>query len=515
MTSTFHGLEVAKRGMFAQQSALYTTGHNISNANTDGYSRQRVNFEQTAPYPPASRNRPEIPGQMGSGVQAGTIERVREGFLDAQFRGENHKAGYYTAKSDALGKMEEVMNEPSDQGLSKTMDRFWQSLQDLSAQPEDSGVRSQVKQRGKAVADTFNYLSDSLNGIKQDFKNQIDVAEKDINSLARQINNLNNQISEVEPHGYLPNDLYDERDRLIDELSTQANIKVSYEESSSSALAQAQGKATVEIVDGSGNSLFSNGGNSVPLVDGSSNTYNQISVQDTDSNGGMDTVALGGTATVDAKDFQSVGKMMGLIDSYGYDDGGSVKGTYPEMLNELDGMAHTFATEFNNVQNNGVSLNEIEDASEDNVDFFTQQGSQAGYAGSMEVNIDDINDIAAAKGDPTTANAGDGDNAIALGDVSSTTLDYNGTDASFQSYYEGVIGEMAIQSQEATRLQNNSETLRQSVEERRQSVSGVSLDEEMSNMIKFQHAYNAAARNLTTVDEMLDKIINGMGRVGR
>ncbi|MYL54003.1 flagellar hook-associated protein FlgK [Pontibacillus yanchengensis] len=513
MTSTFHGLEVAKRGMFAQQSALYTTGHNISNANTDGYSRQRVNFEQTAPYPPASRNRPEMPGQMGSGVEAGTIERVREGFLDAQFRGENHKAGYYTAKSDALGKMEEVMNEPSDQGLSKTMDRFWQSLQDLSAQPEDSGVRSQVKQRGKAVADTFNYLSDSLNGIKQDFKNQIGVAEKDINSLARQINNLNNQISEVEPHGYLPNDLYDERDRLIDELSTQANIKVSYDESSSSALAQAQGKATVEIVDGSGSSLFTNGGNSVPLVDGSSNTYNQISVQDTDSNGGMDTVSLGGSASLDAKDFQSVGKMMGLIDSYGYDDGGSIKGTYPEMLNELDGMAHTFAEEFNKVQREGYSINEINGTGPTDVNFFTAPtaGNQDGFAGNMSVNITDGNDIAAAN----TENAGDGDNAIDLADVNSTTLDYNGTDSSFQSYYEGVIGEMAIQSQEATRLQNNSETLRQSVEERRQSVSGVSLDEEMSNMIKYQHAYNAAARNLTTVDEMLDKIINGMGRVGR
>lgn len=88
MRSTFHGLEVAKRGMFTQQSALYVTGHNIANANTPGYSRQRVNFVQTEPYPPASMNRPQIPGQMGTGVEAGSIERVRDSFLDIQYRGE-------------------------------------------------------------------------------------------------------------------------------------------------------------------------------------------------------------------------------------------------------------------------------------------------------------------------------------------------------------------------------------------------------------------------------------------
>lgn len=90
MGSTFHGLEVAKRGMAVQQMALYTTGHNIANANTPGYSRQRVNFVQSEPYPPASLNRPQIPGQMGTGVEAGSIERVRDRFFDWQYRGENN-----------------------------------------------------------------------------------------------------------------------------------------------------------------------------------------------------------------------------------------------------------------------------------------------------------------------------------------------------------------------------------------------------------------------------------------
>lgn len=202
--STFHGLEMAKQALFAQRSALHTTGHNISNANTEGYTRQRVNFETTSPYPAGARNRPEMPGQMGTGVQAGSIERVRDQFLDNQFRAENGKSGYWEAMSDALGRMENIMNEPSESGLSHTMDQFWQSLQDLAVSPDHSGARSVVAQRGLAVGETFNYLGDSLSSIRTDLQNQINTTVSDANSTMRQIHNINEQIKQLEPHGYLP-----------------------------------------------------------------------------------------------------------------------------------------------------------------------------------------------------------------------------------------------------------------------------------------------------------------------
>src|SRR6478672_2643834 len=108
MVSTFHGLETARRGLNTQQSALYTTGHNISNANTPGYSRQRVNFETTTPFPGVGMNAPKIPGQMGTGVQAGSIQRIRDQFSDKQFRDENNKLGYWGARAGALERMEEI-----------------------------------------------------------------------------------------------------------------------------------------------------------------------------------------------------------------------------------------------------------------------------------------------------------------------------------------------------------------------------------------------------------------------
>jgi flagellar hook-associated protein 1 len=513
MRSTFHGLETARRGMFTQQSALYTTGHNIANANTPGYSRQRVNFKQTEPYPAAALNRPQIPGQMGTGVTAGSVQRVREGFLDLQYRGENNKLGYWEARADALKKMEDIMNEPSDSGLAKTMDQFWQALQDLSVNPENEGARSVVRQRGLAVVETFHYLADSLTAIQNDLANQISVSIKEINSIAEQLYKINQQIGEIEPHGYLPNDLYDERDRLLDQLSNLVNIKIEAKSSGGNALPIADGIYDVYIVDDSGNQYLLVAGNQ---------SYKTISIQPSNVSypetptGPVNNLALDGITIP----FTSSGKLKGLIEAYGYENGTGVKGIYPEMLAELDKLAYSFAKRFNEVHQQGFTLN----PSNKGGLFFADLAQVAGAAKAIQIssNIDDLNNIAASS---KQNEPGNGLNAIKLANVKNSnfanlqdptpSITYPITAGTLQSYYEGMIGKLAVDAQKANRLMNNSEVLRQSVEERRQSVSGVSLDEEMTNMIKFQHAYNAAARNITVIDEMLDKIINGMGVVGR
>ncbi|WP_406944706.1 flagellar hook-associated protein FlgK [Halobacillus sp. SY10] len=513
MGSTFHGLEVAKRGLFTQQSALYTTGHNIANANTEGYTRQRVNFEQTGPYPPASRNRPEIPGQVGSGVEAGSIERVRVGFLDHQYRGESSKSGYYDTRSDALGRLENVMNEPSEDGLAKTMDRFWQSLQDLSVNPEDSGARSVVRQRGQAVAETFNYLSNTIQSMQKDVKTEVGVTEKEINSLANQINNINQQIAEVEPHGMVPNDLYDERDRLVDQLSQHMNIEVKYEDTPSSADPLAMGKASISIVGNNGQPLDP----PATLVDGAANEVNTLKINYDEGEVHASSIQVGDSASYTIEDFSSKGKLKGLLDSGGYMQGDEKKGNYSQMLSDLDRMATGFAREFNKVHTQGESLNSIENGDEVphffNIDMETE-GVIEGVAGTIgltdEIKADGDN-IAAA----VSNKAGDGENASNLADVQSEPNAVFGEETSMDSFYESMIGTMAVETQEAERMSRNAGTLKSSVDEQRQSVSSVSLDEEMSNMIKFQHAYNAAARNITVVDEMLDRVINQMGRVGR
>ncbi|WP_226580612.1 flagellar hook-associated protein FlgK [Halobacillus litoralis] len=511
MTSTFHGLEVAKRGLFTQQSALYTTGHNIANANTEGYTRQRVNFEQTGPYPAASRNRPQIPGQMGSGVQAGSIERVRVDFLDNQYRGEASKTGYYDSRKSALTRLESVMNEPSEDGLSSTMDRFWGSLQDLSVNPEDSGARSVVRQRGQAVAETFNYLSNTLQTLKKDVQAEVGVTEKEINSVVSQIHNINQQIGEVEPHGMVPNDLYDERDRLIDQLSEHVNIQVNYEDSYASADPMAMGKATISLVNQDGQPLDP----PATLVDGAEDGgFTTIDVTYGDNN--LATGITVGNSDYSVDEFPSQGKLKGLIESGGYVQDGEGKGTYETMISDLDRMATGFADAFNTVHQGGESLNSMNGGTavpkffDIDMGQANEDGVIEGVAGTIDLTNKiklDKDNIAAA----VTTDAGNGENAANLADVQNDSNALFGEEASFTGFYESVIGTMAVETQEAERMSKNAGTLKASVSEQRQSVSSVSLDEEMSNMIKYQHAYNAAARNITVIDEMLDTIINRMG----
>src|SRR5690625_1751959 len=225
--STFQGLEMAKRALAVQQAALYTTGHNISNANTKGYSRQRVDMSTSLPYPAVGRNRPEIPGQFGTGVEIGAVTRVRNEFLDKQFRSENSRVGFWHVQSNAMYRMEELLNEPSETGLYHTITEFWEALEDLSVNPENGGARAVVAQRGQAVADTFNHLTETLQSIQEDLYQEIDNASDRINSLLGQINQINNQLKHLEPHGYLANDLYDKRDLLVDELSELISIQTS------------------------------------------------------------------------------------------------------------------------------------------------------------------------------------------------------------------------------------------------------------------------------------------------
>lgn len=511
MVSTFHGLEVAKRGLFTQQSALYTTGHNISNANTEGYTRQRVNFEQTGPYPAAARNRPEIPGQIGSGVEAGSIERVRVGFLDHQYRGEASKSGYYDTRSESLGRLESVMNEPSEDGLSATMDRFWSSLQDMSVNPEDSGARSVVRQRGQAVADTFNYLSNTVQSMQKDVKREVGVTEKEINSIANQINNINQQIAEVEPHGMVPNDLYDERDLLVDQLSSHVNINVSYEETPTSADPLAMGKATISIVGKNGQPMDP----PATLINGADNEVNAIAVGYEDGTSLSNEIKVGDTS-YSIEGFTSQGKLKGLVESGGYVQDGEAKGTFETMLSDLDRMATGFADAFNTAHKEGESLNSINNGTEVPGFFAIDMGNANDegvveeIAGTLDLTTEiktDGDHIAAA----ATNQAGNGENALNLADVQDDSHPLFGEETSLTSYYESMIGTMAVETQEAERMSNNAGTLKSSVDQQRQSVSSVSLDEEMSNMIKFQHAYNASARNITVIDEMLDTIINRMG----
>lgn len=531
MGSTFMGLETARRGLTTQQSALYTTGHNISNANTIGYSRQRVNMEATLGYPGTGLNAPKIAGHLGTGVQAQSVQRIRDQFIDRQYRQESTKLGYWETRANAIIQIEDIVTEPSDYGLNSALDQFWNSLQDLSGSPENAATRKVVVQRALHVADSFNYTHKQLSDIQANLGNEIKVSTDDINSILKQIASLNEQIQAVEPNGYLPNDLYDARDVLVDELSQYISIEIDHAPSGGNALAIAEGSLTVSIKlkDGSKLELVKGKDHaSLETMDTTGTTLNGTKLT-----AGFDQIKITGMGNISAGTISyeqldpSKGKLVSLIDSYGH--GGTVgdptnpsKGYYPDMLAQLDKMAAAFAEAFNKIHKSGTDLD-----GKQGVDFFVDGENDVinVKASNITINKDIINDASkiaasdAPETNPITTEVGNGKNAILLANMKTLTLavgdyknDLNG--ATVQSFYQGIIGQLGVDGQQANTLTKNAGTILLTVANNRASVSSVSLDEEMTNMITFQQAYNANARMITVIDETLDKIINGMGRAG-
>ena len=514
------GLEASKRGLFTQQSALYTTGHNISNANTEGYSRQRVNMEPTLGYPGIGLNQPKTAGFIGTGVQAHSVQRIRDEFTDRQYRQETNKLGYWESRTDSISQMEDIMAEPSEYGINASFNEFWKSIEDVSKDPDDSAARKVMVAKAQQLSESFNYMDTQLRQIQGNIGNEIQVSTTDINSILKQIAEINKQIQAVEPNGYMPNDLYDARDVLVDQLNEYIPVSIERKASGGNALDIAEGSYTVTFKP-------VNGGAVITLVDGKEYaTLTTLDSTNKELDGGEDDATTGKYTpfgkievkepvitnpptvpiTYTNKDIvyadldPAKGKLLSLIDAYGH---GADEGVYPEMLTNLDTLANSFMKAFNDLQKTGHSLDGP------GLDFFTGNSAK-----SMSVKQDFIDKPSLIAASDVANEPGNNNNALKLATLQSEAQTTTLNGATFQSYYESIVGKLGVEGEQAITLSKTSETLKLAVENNRASMSSVSLDEEMTNMITFQQAYNANARMITVVDETLDKIINGMGRVG-
>jgi flagellar hook-associated protein 1 FlgK len=519
MRSTFHALETAKRSLFTQQTALQTTGHNVANANTAGYSRQTVNMVASKPMEAVGMNKSVTPGQLGTGVEFSSITRIRESFLDAQFRNENKTHGSWSIQADTLQKLETIVNEPSDTGLRAVLDNFWKSWHDLSENPEDITARKLVRETAKAVTDAFNQTARQLDELSADITENIGVKANQINTSLETIANLNLQIRRIEGLGDNANDLRDQRDLLMDGLSKVINV------------------TAVETIDGGYQVSM---GGAVLIEDGE---FNPVTVE------GLEASAAGGDL--------NGGEAYGMIisrDQY--------VANYQQQLNTLvNGLANgdiRVTIPAGSVLPDGITLDNVTytgtsrtltsdltvtvrglnglhqlgytmmDPPKAGGSFFASRDGGPLTAGNIQLDaaiLADAGNIASSMrttGTPESVVKGNKDLALLISQFSEMKIDFSSVavgaataQGSVNDFFRSIVGQLGIEAEEANRQTTNAKIVVDQVESRRQSVSGVSLDEEMSSMIKFQHAYNAAARFMTTIDETLDRIINGMGTVGR
>ncbi|OMF35837.1 flagellar hook-associated protein FlgK [Paenibacillus sp. FSL H8-0548] len=518
MGSTFHGLETARRSLFTSQTALNTTGHNIANANTAGYTRQVVNMTASRSIEALGYSKSTAAGQLGTGVEASSIDRVRNRFLDDQFHSEYKWLGNQTVQLDTLNKLEGIVNEPSNTGLQTVLSNFWNAWSDLSVNPDSVDGRAVVKEQTAALIDTFNYTANQLNDLKSDLTENAEINLSNLNSIINTIAQLNGEIERIEAMGDRANDLRDQRDLLTDELSGLVNINMK-EMSNGYSISM----GGIELVNGKTATPLEMADVTAAIASGDLNNgaiYGTIYSRDSHVQGYIDNLNAMAN-TIANGEFQVTIPKGSILPEGTILNGVSYTGTSRELTEDLP----VTVKGLNGLHQLGYTL-----SGEPGLPIFTDASGSTENLTALNLRLNSAIDTDPSKiatsmrvtfnEDGTeTAVVGNNMMSVLMSKMRDTKFDFDSSNSgtsmnTIDTYFRSVVGKLGVQTSEAKRLQANQQTLVDQVDSNRMSVSGVSLDEEMSNMIKYQHAYNAAARNMTMIDEMLDRVINNMGRVG-
>jgi len=438
---TFTGYDTALRGLEAEQIAIDTTGQNVANASTPGYSQETVNLSESAPLSlqaQSSVNSGAV--QLGTGVDATSITRVRNTYLDQQYRTQNTSLGNANQMVTSLTNAQDAFNEPGANGLSAAMSSFYNAWGSLANTPTSAAAGEALVDNAQSLATQFNQLSTQLTTVQSDAATQLSDLTASNGQLANDVNQiakLNGQISQAMGSGSAPNTLEDQRDSLIDDLSSLGSVSV--------------------VDPGNGLLQITFGGSATPIVNGT--TVNWPPPTPTAATGG------------------ELGALASLSDT-------SSAGSISPYLTQLNTVASDLISTVNGITDSPSSATPYA--------FFSGTGAA---------------DIAVASGvtATTVTTSGDNSTALAVSEIPGTAAD------TADSTYNALIAQVGSDVQSATTSQTNSQALVNAVESQRESVSGVSIDEEMTNLLTYQRGYQAAARVLSTMDSVLDTLINQTG----
>lgn len=616
MAGLFDTFTIAKRGLNVQQANINTTSHNIANASTKGYSRQRAVAETTRPFGGMSRFDGCSPGQVGTGAEVTTIQRIRDVFKDYQVRNQKTEYGALEKKDQYLTQIGDILNETSDTGIQNALSTFYNAFNTLSVSPNKPSNVGVAVEQAATLANALNLRYTQLENNKSDAQSVLKTDVTNINSVLDQINELNKQISGVSAIGLSPNDLMDKRDNLLDELSTKFGITTQREKYESIDVTTTVGSNTLNLVDGT--DLTGADCNRLSYVESANMDITGTKLTVTYSILGdktnQRTITIDATAAATAADKANLEtirknlteKRILIGDKDGILTGGTgaggvgptnltnlsayTAGNATISLSDFNGSAEkvTFAVEkgeiggIQSVQKNiqnamdeldkfaaglAYSVNAIQIGSTDgtingnliNQDllFVTKASDVAGTPTDTGINAKNITVNAVIRKDTTklnchlTDNSGekDGPRALAIASLISVKMDLTkinvtatstrvdfftnttttGSGLSFEDanklnlkssltggtlggFYTSVVSNLATVAKGVTSDFTNASDQVETFENDRLSESGVSLDEETANLIQFQHAYQANAKVLSTIDELLDVVINGLKR---
>jgi len=557
MTDIYGVMSLAGNALLVNQKAITVTGNNIANVNTPGYSRQKLLLETKTPVQTSV-------GMMGYGVEAVSVDRVYDRFLGVQINAESETLGRWETRKDGLEIAEVIFDESGEFGLSQSINKFWTSWQELSNDPSGYNERMLLQSRSEVMTGTFNRLYSDLQNAQRGFDASIEGGVAEINQLSQQIAELNQKIMEIESSGHPANDYRDQRDLSLKELAGLIDINTFEDGSGRVTVSVGAGQSIVESNSSNNLTTQVNGfgfkdiawvgqdGTTVNITSDISNGKLQgwLEVRDVDMRGYMrqlDTLAE--TLTERVNNLHQAG--WGLDGSNGTDFfiGSAIASGNLDSLTitaESGGTGNISVT----VVGGGPAIpsittdpvtGDIEIAIQDGVtlvdDMATELQLHTGIdtvltaappgavwdlnagtnttvlaggssARTLQLNSaisDDLDLIAASSS--STGIPGDNSQAIAIANLQ-YSLTMNSSSTTFEDYYNSLVSQVGGDLQSADAYFNHQSSMVNQLDNRRESISGVSLDEEMINLVKFQTAYDAAAKLITTADELLQTVLN-------
>ncbi len=443
--------DIAQSSLATYQGAIDVTSNNIANASNPDYSRQRANLSTTTPQQQANLI-------WGTGVQIADIQRITDQLTNTQINTNNSKYSNSNTSSSLLTQVQSLFSEPSATGLSNLTTSFFNSWEQLSVTPNSISLRNNVIQAGQNLSDKIQSINQGIQTIKASISSQAQANVDAINADIKQIQSLNKQIYTAQATGLQPNDLMDQRDKAIADLSNLANINVNY--------------------DSGGSAVISIGG--VFVADRSS--YSELKL--TTAGGKLQVTSSDGSVTANI----TGGTTGGMLDVY--------NNKIPSYQSSLDNYVNRLMNSVNTEHAAGYTIN---NPPETGLNFFS------GYTnGVLSINQQILNDpqkIAVSK----DGTSGNGDIALNIANLLNTA-DSSGT--TLQDNYNTLISQVGNDTKSATDSATSYNLVLQQLNQQKQSVSGVSVDEEMMNIIKYQRSYEASAKMVTMADDMLQTLIN-------
>ncbi|MBD5413660.1 MAG: flagellar hook-associated protein FlgK [Treponema sp.] len=628
MGSTFSGIELGKRSIMAHTDAITTAGHNISNADTEGYSRQRVQIKEFDPLYRPDLERAERAGMIGQGVDIMSVNRVRDEMLDQRITEQQHYESYWDTRSKYYTMLEQIYNEPDDISIRSNMDKFWQGWQELSMHPENQASRQAVVTRGESLADSIKTKWESLMGVGNLINSDIEAVVRQVNDYSRQIASLNAEIVRTRAMGDNPNDLLDRRDLLVDKLSKIINITTDQRDSDEfmvhleghilvqggvartfelesvvdnngySKIVWADTKDDVSIKSGSLGALLelrdvdvrneiqslntmtmnfadlvndvhknAYGANKVTGLDFFTQQYfvqNTNGNYDRDGDGEFDHSYIFRFTGTNKLDLQEQVGLEGVMTLSGHS--GNIEVAYHptdtveaviNRINDSNGEVKAYLDRNNNLVLKGTTSQNMENPDfvirhvEDSGFFLTgysgilqASGEEGAYdfanvdavnalrladtgsgtqfavapvlnpSGYIEVNQAVRNDVMSVASafidDAGNVNAGDGRAAVEIAAIRNTKV-MIGYARTLDDYFADSVTNVGLKGEQAENMLLSHASVMNDLRTMRESISGVNIDEELSDILKFQHGYNAAAKFITVWDSLLDTIINRLG----